>query len=235
MSENAHIFSEVLNLFFPKQCAACREILMAGEQVLCLKCCAALPRTNFHLLPQNPVCAKFRGRLSIRQACSFLYFTKDGRTQQLLHQFKYRGRKDVGQFLAGLFAGELLSAGWMRDIDVIVPLPIHVKKQRIRGYNQSAVMAVALSAASGIPVADKQALVKVSHTTSQTRKGRLERLRNVQNVFQLRNGKEWQGRQLLLVDDVLTTGATLEACALELFKAEPAGISVATLAIASDM
>lgn len=235
MSENPHIFGELLNLFFPKQCAGCREILMAGEQVLCLKCCAALPKTNFHLMNQNPVWTKFKGRLSVRKACSFLYFTKDGRTQQLLHQFKYHGRKDVGKFLSRLFAEDLQAYQWFQHIDLIVPLPIHAKKQRLRGYNQALVMALGLAQVSGLSVANKEALVKVNHTASQTRKSRLERLRNVQNVFRLRNEEGFKGKHLLLVDDVLTTGATLEACASELLKAEPASISLATLAVASDI
>lgn len=225
----------MLNLLFPKQCAGCGEILMAGEQVLCLKCCAALPKTNFHLLGQNPVRAKFKGRLSVPRACSFLYFTKDGHTQQLLHQFKYRGRKDVGEFLSQLFAEDLQAHQWFQQIDLIVPIPIHTKKQRLRGYNQAAVMALGLAKVSGLPLVDKTALVKINHTASQTRKSRLERLRNVQDVFQLRNRQEFQGKHLLLVDDVLTTGATLEACASELFKAKPASISLATLALASDI
>jgi len=208
---------------------------MAGEQVLCLKCRAALPRTDFHKLPQNPVLAKFKGRLPVRQACSFLYFTKDGRTQRLLHQFKYHGRKDVGKFLSRLFAEDLRQRHWLQDIDMIVPLPIHAKKQKIRGYNQAEVITTELAQVSGLPVADNGSLVKISHTVSQTRKSHLERLRNVQDVFQLRDGHGFRGKHLLLVDDVLTTGATLEACALELLKAKPASISLATLAIASDI
>lgn len=208
---------------------------MTGENILCLKCCSALPRTNFHLMAQNPVWLKFRGRLAIRQASSFLYFTKDGRTQRLLHQFKYSGRRDIGKFLSVLFAQDLLAHHWFRDIDVIVPLPIHVKKQRIRGYNQAAVIASGLELVSGLPVIGKPALVKKSHTASQTRKSRLERLRNVQDAFRLQPGQELEGKHVLIVDDVLTTGATLEACALEVFKARPASVSLATLAVASDI
>ncbi|HET8573360.1 MAG TPA: phosphoribosyltransferase family protein [Edaphocola sp.] len=186
-------------------------------------------------MDRNPVWMKFMGRLPVRKASAFLYFTQDGRVQRLLHQFKYEGRKDVGIFLSGLFAEDLLAHHWLQTIDIIMPLPIHAKKQRMRGYNQATVIAYALSRASGLPVVDKTALIKVSQTASQTRKSRLERLQNVQNAFHLRDGKAMKGKHILIVDDVLTTGATLEACALEVLGAQPSGISLATLAVASDI
>ncbi|MFT4061017.1 MAG: ComF family protein [Edaphocola sp.] len=220
-------------LFYPQLCPGCGTLLQSGEKVICLACVAHLPFTNFHYNPHNLVASVFAGRLPLEKATSFLFFNKEGLTQQLLHQLKYKGRQDIGVFLGGLFARELNNEQFLNDIDLILPVPLHPRKQFKRGFNQSAAVAKGMSEASGIAYATN-AVAKIKHTESQTHKTRSQRIENVAGVFKVNNAALLQNRHLLLVDDVLTTGATLESCALELLKIAGVRLSVATLSIAVD-
>lgn len=220
-------------LFFPDLCVACGTALGGVEQELCLHCLLALPRTGLHRFPENKVQRLFTGRLPLARATAFTYFTKDGMMQHLLHQLKYKGRTATGTVLGNVFGQELMADGWLSEIDLLVPVPLHRRKTYRRGFNQAALIAGGIATAAGLPLAP-QALSRVRDTGSQTRKSRLERLDNVAAVFRAEREEQLQNKHVLLIDDVLTTGATLEAAGLALLAAGAASLSVATLALATD-
>ena len=224
-------FDDLISLFYPQLCAGCNTSLVKGEEVLCLHCLADLPRTNYHLFPENPVFQLFIGRANITLASSFCRFDKGGRLQHLLHQLKYKGNCEVGIKMGILFGYDLLQSPPYQNIDAIIPVPLHPKKEKKRGYNQSAEICKGLADSMNRPVISGN-LVKEVHTSSQTRKGRFERWENVSGIFIVKNESLLAGKHLLLVDDVVTTGATLEACCEPLLKISGVRVSIATLASA---
>jgi len=225
------LFDDLISLFYPRLCAGCNTSLVNGEDILCLHCLADLPRTNYHLFPENPVFQIFIGRVNITLASSFCRFDKGGRLQHLLHQLKYKGNCGVGIKMGILFGYDLIQSSSYQDIDAIIPVPLHPKKEKKRGYNQSAEICKGLSESMNRPVISGN-LVREIHTSSQTRKGRFERWENVSGIFNVKNEASLTGKHLLLVDDVVTTGATLEACCEPLLKIPGVRVSIATLASA---
>lgn len=220
-------------LFFPRPCLACREPLLAGETHLCTTCRTELPYTDYHLLPpaQNPLARRFWGKLPIHHTLSYLRFLRHGRVQELLHQLKYRGQSQVGTALGQLYGAELASAGLAQEFDLIIPVPLHRRKLARRGYNQAEAFATGLALA--LPCSSAaHALRRTEHTASQTRKSRAARWQNVATVFEVTKPEDVTGRRILLVDDVLTTGATLEACGAALLAAGAQAVSIATIACA---
>jgi len=226
-----NLFDDLISLFYPRLCAGCNTALVKGEEVLCLHCLADLPRTNYHLFPENPVFQIFIGRVNIELATSFCRFDKGGRLQHLLHQLKYKGNGEVGLKMGILFGYDLIQSSSYQDIDAIIPVPLHPKKEKKRGYNQSAEICKGLAESMKRPVISGN-LVREIHTSSQTRKGRFERWENVSGIFNVKNESSLTGKHLLLVDDVVTTGATLEACCEPLLKIPGVRVSIATLASA---
>jgi ComF family protein len=227
------LLADLVALFFPRPCLACREPLVAGEAHLCTSCRTELPYTDYHLLPsaQNPLARRFWGKLPVHHTLSYLRFLRHGRVQQLLHQLKYQGQSQVGTALGQLYGAELAYAGLGHEFDLIVPVPLHRRKLARRGYNQAEAFATGLAAA--LPCAsDAHALRRTEHTASQTRKGRAERWQNVAAVFEVAEPQAVLGRHILLVDDVLTTGATLESCGVALLAAGARAVSIATIACA---
>ena len=220
-------------LFYPYTCELCHTELQAREEVLCLHCILALPRTGLHLHPVNKVYQTFTGRVPVVRATAFTYFTKEGIMQHLLHRLKYKGRTAIAGYLGQLFAADLLSTGWLEGIDLLVPVPLHRRKAYRRGFNQSELIAGGMADASGLTLG-AQVLSRSLDTESQTRKTRQERIDNVNEVFRVPNPGLVRDKHLLLVDDVLTTGATLEAAGLSLLEAGAKHLSVATLALATD-
>ncbi|WP_254244055.1 ComF family protein [Hymenobacter sp. BRD128] len=227
------LLADLAALFFPRLCLACREPLVAGEVHLCTGCRAELPYTDYHLLPpaQNPLARRFWGKLSVQHTLSYLRFLRHGRVQHLLHQLKYQGKSQVGSALGQLYGAELVDAGLSHEFDLIVPVPLHRRKLARRGYNQAEAFATGLAATLPCPSA-AHALRRTEHTASQTRKGRAERWQNVATVFEVAEPQAVLGRHILLVDDVLTTGATLEACGAALLAAGARAVSIATIACA---
>jgi len=223
----------VLHLFYPQLCVSCNRLLHRDERTLCLHCILKLPRTAFYHYNENKAANIFIGRVPIEHATSFVYFTKDGMVQNLLHVFKYERKKEIGLLLGKLLATELLSTDWIKDIDVVVAVPLHKKKERQRGFNQSEVFAKGLADVLGIQLL-KDAVLRTKYTESQTKKSRMERIENVSGVFSINDKERLKNKHILLVDDVLTTGATLESCAQELLKAEGVKVSIATIALATD-
>ncbi len=225
-----YAFSSLCQLFYPRFCASCGAGFQGEEEVLCLHCLMALPYTGHYQAGDNAALQIFTGRISVERASSFLYFTRNGIVQNLLHQLKYKDRQDIGLFLGRLLGEELAKQDWFYDIDGIIAIPLHRKKRNTRGYNQADCVARGLSEASGVPVL-KGILVRKRNTRSQTRKTRLERMENMEDVFLLKCKTAY--KHILLVDDVLTTGATLEAGAKALLQNAGTRVSIATLALAS--
>jgi len=219
-----------IDLLFPRLCQACSCHLLRHEQLICQRCQYRLPRTAFHDMAGNPVERLFYGRYQPAAVTSFLYFTKAGIVQQALHNLKYNGAKEVGLYLGTRFGEELKASERFATIDAVVPVPLHWKKQRLRGYNQSDLIAQGIAQGLGTSLR-RDLLRRGLDTTTQTKKGRLERWENVAEAF-LPSDQRLPGRKLLLVDDVLTTGATLEACARALEKVCGQPVYMATLACA---
>jgi len=222
---------DLIALFYPRLCAGCNSSLVKGEDVLCLNCLADLPRTNYHLQGENPVFQQFTGRARIELATSFCRFDKGGRLQHLLHQLKYKGNREVGHKMGLIFGFDLNQSTRYCTIDAIIPVPLHPKKEKKRGFNQSAEICKGLSQAMARPLILGN-LIREVHTDSQTRKGRFERWENVSGIFSVKDGASLMDKHLLLVDDVVTTGATLEACCIPLLKIAGVRVSIATLATA---
>lgn len=219
------------HLFYPRLCEGCSKPLLHQERVLCLVCAQQLPETGYHHIPDNETALRFAGRIPFQYASSFAYFTGDGLLQHLVHGLKYSGKKEIGTYLGNTFAHRLLPAGWVHGIDLIIPIPLHPAKKAARGYNQSMLIAEGLGSILKIPASDGL-LRRVRQTESQTRKTRIERVNNMSGAFTVPDDTKLRGRHVLLCDDVLTTGATLEACALALLQVKDVKISIATIGIA---
>lgn len=220
-----------ISLLFPRCCVVCGRSLAKGEECICAMCNINLPRTNYHLQKDNQVEQLFWGKIPLERATSFFFYRKGSDFRQILHQLKYGGQKEIGAIMGRYMASELTVSGFFEGIDVIIPVPLHKRKQRIRGYNQSEWIARGISAVTGIRI-DTEVIVRRKHTDTQTRKSTFERWENVDGIFELHHAESLKGKHLLVVDDVLTTGATTVACASGLVEIEGVRISVLTLAVA---
>lgn len=223
--------SAFLSLFFPRCCIVCGQPLAKGEECCCTMCNINLPRTNYHLRKDNPVEQNFWGKLPLERATSFFYYRKGSDFRKILHQLKYGGQKELGAIMGRYMAAELMPSGFFQSIDVIIPVPLHKKKQRIRGYNQSEWIAKGISAVTGIHI-DTESIIRRKNTETQTRKSTFERWENVEGIFELCRPESFSGKHVLVVDDVLTTGATTVACVSQLMQIEGIRISILTLAVA---
>ncbi len=220
-----------MDLLYPNLCVICNESLVRGEEMICFHCLHQMPKTNYHLEKDNAVEKRFWGKVPVYRATSYFHFYKGSPFRQLLHELKYRGNKEIGRVM-GRFAGiDLLDTDDFASIDVIVPVPLHPKKQLKRGYNQSEWIARGLSEALNKPV-DTTHLIRTKENATQTKKSVFERYQNTQGIFALNDVTVFEKKHILLVDDVLTTGSTLEACALALMESSFVKISVFTLALA---
>lgn len=224
-------FTDFLNLFFPNLCQACGKPLVTHESILCISCLFKLPRTNFYMHENNPISRIFWGRADIHAATSFLFFNKGGHVQNLIHQFKYDGKINTGKYMGELLGSELMKSTLFNNIDIIIPVPLHKKKLYKRGFNQSEIIANGISNMMSIPVVTNL-LHRLEHTDTQTKKARYTRWENVKGKFGVTNYDGLAGKHLLLIDDVLTTGATLESCAQALLTVPQSTVSIATLAYA---
>ena len=224
---------ELMQLFFPRLCEGCSQSLMRQEKVLCIGCTAELPLTNYHDQSSNDSTLRFAGRLPFEKATSLAYFTPEGLLQHLLHQLKYKDKQEVGIYLGEHLGYGLRGTEWIAHLDAIIPVPLHPQKEAARGYNQAKLIAEGMAEVLSIPVVDS-VLYRRRHTESQTKKSRTERIDNMKDVFAVRKPEMLNNKHVLLVDDVLTTGATLEACALTLSAIQGAKTSFATVGIAMD-
>ena len=226
------LFDDFISLIFPRVCMSCGYLLYKSEDVICTKCLYKLPRTFFHKHSDNPVMQMFWGRINICSAASFLNFTKSGMVQKLVHKLKYKGKTEVGAMLGELYGSELKHAELFKDIDLVIPIPLHWKKQKKRGFNQSEMFGRGLAKTMNIRL-DTISLYRKVDTETQTKKSRAERWENVSGVFELKNGQHLEDKHILLVDDVITTGSTMEASATRLLEIPGVKVSLATIAIAS--
>jgi len=221
----------ITHLFYPDLCEGCNKPLVAEEVVLCIACETLVPETGYDSVADNDTSMRFAGRIPFQHASSFAYFTEDGLLQHLLHGLKYKGRRDIGAFLGSRFARRLSATDWISTVDAIVPVPLHTTRIARRGYNQSEVIAEAMSGVLHIPTLSRS-LARVRNTESQVNKNRIERTENMQSAFAVTDDAEFAGKHILIIDDVLTTGATIEACAAALQAVDGVKISVATIGIA---
>lgn len=220
-----------LHLLFPHVCSGCGSDILNEETALCMRCTYALPETNFEMHPNNPVEKIFWGRLPLVAATSQFYFTKESLMQHLMHQLKYKRNKELGIQFGKMMGEQLLRSGRFR-VDALVPLPLFPAKEKKRGYNQATILCQGMAQSMKIPILEK-AIIRPQHTETQTKKGRIERWKNMEGKFILDNAAALSNKHLLLVDDVVTTGATLETCGNEMLKAGNVQLSIATLCIAS--
>jgi len=224
------LFTEFLNLIYPKTCVACGELLNKDEAFICLKCLYYLPKTNFHTQPDNIIEQRFWGKVPIVRATAFFRFQKGSPFQKLLHHLKYKGDKEIGQILGEYLALDLMSSDFAK-FDIVVPVPLHRNKLKKRGYNQSEWIAKGIAEKLQKPL-DTNTLFRAIENPTQTNKGVFERWENVEGIFEVKDYEAFKGKHVLLVDDVLTTGATIIACATAILKCEGASLSVATLSMA---
>jgi ComF family protein len=225
------IKESLLQIVFPHICSGCGSDLLNIESSLCLHCIDALPETDFEKLSENPVEKLFWGRLRIESASASYYFNKESLVQHLMHQIKYKNNRELGLQL-GRMMGIQLKKSQRFSANALIPLPLFPGKEKIRGYNQSQLLCDGISETLGIPVLN-DVIIRPEHTETQTKKGRIERWRNMEGKFILTRPEKIAGKHLLLVDDVVTTGATLEACGSELLRGEKTQLSIATLCFAS--
>jgi ComF family protein len=227
-----HLFTDAMHLFFPHNCLGCGSDVLSEKSMLCLRCISSLPYTGFETIENNPVENIFRGRVAVKSAASTFYFSKGHLIQQLIHQLKYKGNKEVGQYLGALMGKKLLQSGRFSNIDYLIPLPLYADKEFKRGFNQSTIICNGITEVIQVPVMNNN-VIRQKYTDTQTKKHRAERWKNVEGSFAIQEPLKLHGKSILLVDDVITTGATLEACSQCLQQLPGISISFATLATAS--
>jgi ComF family protein len=218
-------------LLFPRLCVVCGDKLIEQEKWICLHCQHHIPRTNFHHEPDNPVARLFYGRVQIEYATSFFYFNKGSKYQSLLHNLKYKGMKELGAEIGKIFGIDLMQSPEFSSVDVLCPVPLHPSKEKKRGYNQSWWIASGIAMLMQKNLSDNN-LKRITATETQTRKSRFARWQNVEGIFELSDPEAFSGKHILLIDDVVTTGSTLEACAQSILSKTDARVSIATLATA---
>jgi len=226
-----NIFSTTLHLFYPHLCTGCGSDLLKEQNLLCIKCMHNLPHTNFAVFANNQIEKDFWGRIPLTAAYSQFYFSKEFLIQHLIHQLKYKGDTKIGFYLGEMMGKTLLNSNRFSTIDALIPLPLFADKEHKRGYNQATVICNGISAVMNIPVLNN-AVIRQQATQTQTRKHRTERWENVKDSFKVAKANEISGKHLLLVDDVVTTGATLEACGHVILQVANVKLSMATLAYA---
>ena len=225
------LWDDFFSLLFPRLCYACGNQLMRNESLICTECFVVIPRTNYHFVEDNPVAQLFWGRCLIEKAAAFSYYNKGSRIRKLIHNMKYNGIREIGYDLGRLYGLSLKTSGFINDIDIIIPVPLHPMKERIRGFNQSETISMGIADVTRLPV-DIKSLARILVSVTQTKRSRYERWTNVEGIFQVIDSKSIMGKHILLVDDVITTGSTIESCTNELLKIEGVKVSAVALAFA---
>ena len=223
----------LVDLFYPHLCAGCGNSILEDHHEICFRCLNNLSKTGYAPIADNPIEKKFWGRITLHAATAEFYFTKESPVQKMIYELKYKNNKAIGVYLGKIMGRSLLSANRFAKIDCIVPVPLHKRKERKRGYNQALLIARGVSNILKVPVLENN-VITVKDTETQTKKHRRERWENVVDKFAVKNPGLLCGRQVLLIDDVLTTGATLDACATTILKIQDIKLSIAVLAVAND-
>ncbi|HEV8283579.1 MAG TPA: ComF family protein [Chitinophagaceae bacterium] len=231
MIDFKEIKNSVLHLLFPHVCSGCGSDILSEESMLCMRCISEMPETNFHRYHNNPVEKIFWGRLPIVSATAQYFFTKESLMQHLMHQLKYKGNKELGKLLGRLIGNDLKQTDRFNNIDALIPLPLFSAKEKRRGYNQATILCEGIAEVMNKEIL-KDVIVRIQHTETQTKKGRMERWQNMEGKFELIKPEKIAHKHVLLVDDVITTGATLEACGQELMRTNNAELSIAALCYA---
>ena len=223
------LLKDLFYIFYPKLCAVCEQKLVENETTICTLCRHDLPLTNFQDFKQNKISENFYGRFLTENVFSLFFFRKKGITKKIIHDLKYKGKEEIGVFF-GNWLGEILSENkGFKEVDYIIPVPLHPKKLKERGYNQVTKFGETLSKQLNTPFLENY-LIRISSTKTQTFKARFERFNNIETKFLLKNPEFFNHKHILLIDDVITTGATLEACAKEFLKSKDCKISILTMA-----
>jgi len=228
-----NFIDSIIGLFYPSVCAACGNSLFRWEKLVCTRCRNMLPKTGYELNEDNPLARLFYGKVRLKAVMACFFFSKEGKVQHLIHELKYKGNKEAGVFLGQEIGKAIKDAPLYQGIDYLIPVPLHPKREKERGYNQSLMVAQGISEVTGIPIGD-DFLSRSVNTSTQTHKTKDERWQNVRDIFELRHLERLEGKYVLLIDDVLTTGSTLEACALKLSVVPNIVISCATAACAGN-
>lgn len=221
----------LINLFFPKVCSGCRALLLQNETVFCTVCRHEMPLTQYHLNPKNEAVKKFYGKIDIQFASAFLYFNKKGMVQELIHNLKYKGHQEIGAVLGNWYAEDLKEVSFEIPFDAIIPVPLHKRKFKERGYNQVTTFGQAIALGLDVPFVEN-ILIRKLYTKTQSKKNLLGRSENIENIFDVTFNETHHNKHFLIIDDVFTTGATIEACARALLKIPGAKISMICMAMA---
>ena len=219
-----------VSLLYPDLCVVCREALVENEKYFCFSCFLKLPRTNYHLITENQATERLAGKISLERASAYFYYNKGGVAQKLIAEIKYRGNQNFGEWIGCYIAKDMISSGFFDGIDYMVPVPLHRSKEKKRGFNQAEKIAAGIARITKIPV-ETTNVIKAKANTTQTRKGIFDRWMNARDLFLQKNPELFKEKHILLIDDVLTTGATLDAVAQSLLQSQGIKISVLTLAI----
>jgi len=229
MKTITNLFNSALHLFYPHNCEGCSTDVLENDHLLCAKCYATLAETGFMGKENNPVEKTFYGRLQVEEAGAAYYFTQDSIMQKLIFALKYNGNKDVGLYLGKQLGKQVLQSRRFNNVDILVPLPLNAKRQFKRGYNQAELICNGIADVINKPINTKVVLRSV-HTTTQTQQSRMARWQNMKDVFDVDDLQSLEGKHILLVDDVVTTGATLEACGTMLLNIKDVKLSIVTVA-----
>lgn len=222
------MLKKLINLFFPVVCESCQNLLLENEKLICITCRHNIPITNHLSIPRNEAFKKFDGKIPIEHASAMMYYHKKGIGQQLIHRLKYKNRPEIGTLLGEWYAQDLTKASVIENVDYIIPVPLHKKRLKERGYNQIETFCIALSNELQIPV-NNNLLVRKDYTITQSKKGLTDRNKVTKNNFECKTDEHFKNKHFLLVDDVLTTGATLEACSRALLNLPGTKISIVTI------
>ena len=226
---------DFLSMLYPETCAACGKSLQHQEELLCLFCEHELPQTDYHLTPkENPIAKKFWGRVELENVAAFYFFSKGSKVQRLVHALKYKSRQDIGIKVGEMYGEILAQNADFQQVNSIIPIPLHPTKLARRGYNQSEALGQGLANSMDIPL-DTTSLVRNAFTETQTRKTRFDRWENVEHIFKLEQFPLLENKHILLVDDVITSGSTIEAAARPILKLPNAKVSVVSMACALDL
>ena len=225
------LINDFLSLIYPRHCEACANSLFKHETFICNHCRLNLPKSNYHKNTENELSRTFAGRVPLQNSLCFYLFEKNGKVQKLLHAIKYQNQKELALFVGNLYAKDLEKEETIYDFDVIVPVPLHYKKLKARGFNQSEWFAKGLAGGLKKPL-DVSSFERTQETSTQTKKKKYQRWENVEGIFSLKNKQAFINKHILLVDDVITTGATIEAAWMALKDVEGITLSVASIAFA---
>ncbi|MFV8359042.1 ComF family protein [Flavobacterium sp. LS1P3] len=225
------MFESIINLFFPKVCSGCNSFLLSNENAICTVCRHEIPLTHHHLNPENDAFKKFYGRIPVVHTSALFYFHKKGIVQELIHNLKYKGHEEVGAILGEWYAEDLKTIGLLESVDEIIPVPLHRRKLKERGYNQVTAFGKALSSSLNIDYNDSL-LVRNVYSKTQSKKNLSGRTEGIESIFDVAFTEKDHHKHFLLIDDVITTGATLEACSRALLKIPNAKISIVCMAMA---